>query len=101
VIGLTKAAAVDDAKDGVRVNALAPSLVETPMTKRWLDDPKMRDALLAGPLLGRGAQPEEMTGIVLYLCSPLASFVTGQTFTVGAGQTINLSPGDSRLFTAQ
>jgi NAD(P)-dependent dehydrogenase (short-subunit alcohol dehydrogenase family) len=64
----------------------------------WLDDPKMRDALLAGPLLGRGAQPEEM---VLYLCSPLASFVTGQTFTVGAGQTINLSPGDSRLFTAQ
>ena len=88
VIGLTKAAAVDHAKDGVRVNALAPGLVETPMTKRWLDDPKIRDAVLAGPLLGRSAQPEEMTGMVLFLCSPLASFATGQTFTVDAGQTI-------------
>ena len=58
------------------------------MTRRWLDDPKMRDAVLAGPLLGRGAQPDEMTGIVLYLCSPLASFATGQTFTIDAGQTV-------------
>ncbi|MHB1298612.1 MAG: SDR family NAD(P)-dependent oxidoreductase, partial [Gemmatimonadaceae bacterium] len=74
VIGLTKAAAVDHARDGVRVNALAPGLVETPMTKRWLDDPQMRAAVLAGPLFGRGAQPEEMVGMVLYLCSPLASF---------------------------
>lgn len=87
VIGLTKAAAVDHAKDGVRVNALAPGLVETAMTKRWMEDPEMREAVLAGPLLGRGAKPEEMTGMVLYLCSSLASFATGQTFIVDAGQT--------------
>lgn len=87
VIGLTKAAAIDYAKDGIRVNALAPGLVHTPMTQRWLDDPQMRDVVLAGPLMGRPAQPEEMAGMVLFLCSPLASFATGQTFIVDAGQT--------------
>jgi NAD(P)-dependent dehydrogenase (short-subunit alcohol dehydrogenase family) len=87
VIGLTKAAAIDYAKDGIRVNALAPGLVHTPMTQRWLDDPQMRDVVLAGPLIGRAAQPEEMAGMILFLCSSLASFATGQTFIVDAGQT--------------
>lgn len=88
VIGLTKAAAIDHAGDGIRVNALAPGLVETPMTKRWLADPVMSKKVLAGPLLHRTAKPEEMTGIVLYLCSPLASFTTGQVFVIDAGQTV-------------
>lgn len=87
VIGLTRAAAIDYAKSGIRVNALAPGLVESPMTRRWLDDPAMRDTVLAGPLMGRAAQPEEMTGIVLFLCSSLASFATGQVFTIDGGQT--------------
>lgn len=87
VIGLTKAAAIDYAGYGIRVNALAPGLVETPMTAGLLGDPALRDSFLAGPLVGRAAQPEEMVGIVLYLCSPLASFATGQTFVVDGGQT--------------
>lgn len=87
VIGLTKAAAIDYAKRRIRVNALAPGLVHTPMTQRWLDDPAMRDVVLAGPLMGRPAKPEEMAGMVLFLCSPLASYATGQTFIVDAGQT--------------
>jgi NAD(P)-dependent dehydrogenase (short-subunit alcohol dehydrogenase family) len=87
VIGLTRAAAIDYAKSGIRVNALAPGLVESAMTRSWLDDPAMRNTVLAGPLMGRAAQPEEMTGIVLFLCSPLASFATGQVFTIDGGQT--------------
>jgi NAD(P)-dependent dehydrogenase (short-subunit alcohol dehydrogenase family) len=87
VIGLTKAAAIDYAKHGIRVNALAPGLVHTPMTQRWLDDPAMREAVLAGPLMGRPAKPEDMAGMVLFLCSSLASYATGQTFIVDAGQT--------------
>jgi NAD(P)-dependent dehydrogenase (short-subunit alcohol dehydrogenase family) len=87
VIGLTKSAAIDYAKSGIRVNALAPGLVRTPMTERWLADPAMREAVLSGPLTGRAAEPEEMVGTVLYLCSPMSSFATGQTFTIDGGQT--------------
>lgn len=87
VIGLTKAAAIDYAKSGIRVNALAPGLVETPMTRRWLDDPAMRDVVLSGPLMGRAAAPEELSSTVLYLCSPMTTFATGQTFIIDAGQT--------------
>jgi NAD(P)-dependent dehydrogenase (short-subunit alcohol dehydrogenase family) len=87
VIGLTRAAAVDYAKAGVRVNALAPGLTETPMTKAWLDDPVMRDIVLAGPQMARAAQPDEIVGMVLYLASPLASFVTGGVYVVDGGQT--------------
>ena len=87
VIGLTKAAAIDYAKSGIRVNALAPGLVETPMTRRWLDDPAMRQIVLSGPLMGRAASPEEIAGTVLYLCSSMATFATGQTFIIDGGQT--------------
>jgi NAD(P)-dependent dehydrogenase (short-subunit alcohol dehydrogenase family) len=87
VIGLTKAAALDYASANVRVNAIAPGLVETPMTKGWLDDPAMREIVVAGSQLGRPAQPEEIAGMVLYLTSPLASFVTGGVYVVDGGQT--------------
>ena len=87
VIGLTKAAALDYAKQNIRINALAPGFVATPMTQRWIDDPEFRAVLLAHSPIGRAAQPEEITGIVLYLCSDMASFATGQTFVVDGAQT--------------
>ncbi|MET9437234.1 SDR family oxidoreductase [Streptomyces sp. NPDC006551] len=87
VIGLTKAAAVDYAKAGIRVNALAPGLTRTAMTQAWLDDPVKRDVVMAGPQLGRAADPEEIVGMVLYLASSAASFTTGGVFVVDGGQT--------------
>jgi NAD(P)-dependent dehydrogenase (short-subunit alcohol dehydrogenase family) len=87
VIGLTRAAACDYGKSGVRINAIAPGLVATPMTERWLADPAMREVMFAGSQMGRAAAPEELAGIVLFLASDLASFATGGVFTIDGGQT--------------
>lgn len=87
VAGLTKAAAVDYGGEGIRVNAIAPGLVETPMTRGWLDDPEMREVVLGANQMRRAARPEEIAGLVLYLASPLASFMTGGVYPVDAGQT--------------
>ncbi len=73
VIGLTKAAAVDYAIKGIRVNAVAPGLLETQMTARWLNDPAYRHMVIANSLMGRPARPDEIAGMVLFLCSPSAS----------------------------
>ena len=87
VIGLTKAAAIEYADQKIRINAVAPGLVETPMTKHWFDDPAMRSFFLANSPIGRFAQPEEVASMVLFLCSDFASFAVGQTFTVDGGYT--------------
>ena len=87
VVGLTKTAALDYATRGIRVNAVAPGLVATPMTDRWLADPAVRQKLMENSPIGRPAQPEEIASTVLYLASSAASFVTGQTFVVDGGQT--------------
>lgn len=80
VIGLTQAAALDYARQGIRVNALAPGWVASAMTERWLNDPFFKQNLMNNSPIGRPAQPEEMSGIGLFLCSQAASFVTGQVY---------------------
>ena len=87
VIGLTKTAALEYATQRIRVNALAPGLVETKMTKAWLDDPVIRDRLTANIPMGRFAQIEEIASMALFLCSDFASYITGQVFVVDGGYT--------------
>jgi NAD(P)-dependent dehydrogenase (short-subunit alcohol dehydrogenase family) len=87
VIGLTKAAAIEYASQGIRINAVAPGLVETGMTRHWFEDENIRTKLLANTPLGRAARPEEIADMVLFLCSDSASFAIGQAFVLDGGYT--------------
>ena len=87
VIGLSKAAAIEYAAQGIRINAIAPGLVQTPMTKHWEDDLETRQFFIVNTPIGRFAQPDEIANMVLFLCSDLASFAAGQTFVVDGGYT--------------
>lgn len=87
VIGLTRAAAIEYARDGIRVNAIAPGLVRTAMTEPWFQDDEFMAAFYAASPIGRAADPEEISGMVLHLCSDAASFTNGQVFVIDGGQT--------------
>lgn len=87
VVGLTKAAGIEYAGKGIRVNAIAPGLVETPMTKDWMDDPEFRKVVVGNTPIGRPAKPEEMAETVVFLSSDAASFAAGQTYAMDGGQT--------------
>jgi NAD(P)-dependent dehydrogenase (short-subunit alcohol dehydrogenase family) len=87
VVGLTKAAAIDYSRTRIRVNAVAPGLVRTPMTERWLNDPEMRDRVLADSPIRRAAEPEEIAGAVLFLASDMAAAITGAIYPVDGGRT--------------
>lgn len=85
--GLTKAAALEYAKDNLRINAIAPGFTETGMTARWIADPAMKEMVKSFNAANRIATPEEIVGLVLLLASPMASFMTGAVYSVDAGQT--------------
>ena len=87
VVGLTKAAAIEYAQSGIRVNAIGPGFVVTPLTQHWADSAEFRAAFFAQNISGRAAQPEEIAGTVLHLCSPDASFINGSLFVIDGGQT--------------
>lgn len=82
---LTQALAVDLAKDGVRVNAIAPGVIETPMTASTRAAPEKLERFMARTPMARVGQPEELIGPVVFLASPMASYVTGVTLPVDGG----------------
>jgi NAD(P)-dependent dehydrogenase (short-subunit alcohol dehydrogenase family) len=81
--------ALDFAPDGVRINAICPSWVDTPMVSAAIDgNAELGQAIDKVVPLGRIAQPEEISDIILFLCSPRASYVTGSSWTVDGGLTL-------------
>jgi NAD(P)-dependent dehydrogenase (short-subunit alcohol dehydrogenase family) len=88
ILGLTRTAAVDYATQGIRVNAIAPGGVDTPLIRATTcATPEGRAAIEGLHPMQRLAQPREMAGTAVYLCSPAASFVTGAVFPVDGGWT--------------
>jgi NAD(P)-dependent dehydrogenase (short-subunit alcohol dehydrogenase family) len=88
VVGLTRTAAVEYAKSGIRVNSLCPGAVKTPMLARMLEREPGRDKKLkAAHPMGRLADPAEVASAALWLCSEQASFVTGHQLAIDGGLT--------------
>jgi len=89
VLGLTKTAALEYAKQGIRVNAVAPGGIETPMLHRFTGGPgsDFFNQLAGMHPIGRLGRPEEIAEAVLWLCSDKASFVTGLSLTADGGWT--------------
>jgi NAD(P)-dependent dehydrogenase (short-subunit alcohol dehydrogenase family) len=87
VFGLVRVAAIDYAAEGIRVNGVFPGITETPMNHWWMDDPEARASTAASIPIGRPAQPDEIAGVIAFLVSDEASYVTGAVWTVDGGLT--------------
>lgn len=86
IVGLTKAAALDYAQAGIRINAVCPGVIRTPMVERFTGgDPRAEAQLAAGEPVGRLGAPEEVGEAIVWLCSDAASFVTGHAKAVDGG----------------
>ena len=83
LLGLTKSLAKELGSRNIRVNAVAPGFIETAMTQKMPDAAK--ESLLKSTALGRAGKPEDVSGVVSFLCSQAAGFMTGQTLVVDGG----------------
>jgi NAD(P)-dependent dehydrogenase (short-subunit alcohol dehydrogenase family) len=88
IVQLTKSLAIAWAPHGVRVNAIAPGWIETPLTAPLLADAAKRDAITARTPLGRWGKPADVAGAALFLASPAAAFITGAVLPVDGGYSV-------------
>ncbi len=88
VIGLTRAAALDYAAQNVRINAICPGYIDTPMMARFAAGPEGRARVISEEPIGRMGKPEEIGATVAWMCSDAAAFMIGHALVVDGGQTI-------------
>jgi NAD(P)-dependent dehydrogenase (short-subunit alcohol dehydrogenase family) len=92
VIGLTKAAALENARNGIRVNAVCPAVIETPMGERLFSSPEMKKWALDHHPIGHFGKPPDVASAVLWMCSDGAAFMTGQSLVLDGGMLAGPNP---------
>ncbi len=85
VMALTKTAALENARSGIRVNVVCPAVVETPMAERLFGEPEIQKQILGLHPIGRFGTPTEIAEAVVWMCSGRASFMTGQSLVLDGG----------------
>jgi NAD(P)-dependent dehydrogenase (short-subunit alcohol dehydrogenase family) len=89
VVGFTRAAALDYASSNIRINAVCPGIIDTPMMDRFTGGtPEGRERVIAWEPVGRMGKPEEIAAAVVWLCSDAAAFVVGHALVIDGGQTV-------------
>ncbi len=88
LISMVKGLSTELARDGIRVNCVAPGWVDTDMSAAALNDPPTRAKIFDGIPLGRVGTPDEIAGPILFLCTPYAGFITGEVLNVNGGAVL-------------
>jgi NAD(P)-dependent dehydrogenase (short-subunit alcohol dehydrogenase family) len=85
VVGLTRTAALDHIREGVRINAICPGATRTPLLEKWFQDPEVEKSVMSRHPIGRIADPMEVARVAVFLASDEASFVVGQAWAIDGG----------------